>query len=301
MATTENADDHREPAGAGQAPPVAALRAHGRLRPGRRRPGAGARRGLPRLGRARQSLLRRAQRAVLRQHRPRPRRHRAGRRRPGQGARVLHELVLRAPAGDRACGEDRLARARATSTASSSRAAAREAVESAIKLVRQYHKLTGQSEQDEDHRARDGLPRHDAGRDHRDGHHEPARAVRAVHARRLPRPEHEPRTASPPGYGAENLAEAIADRIEFEGPDTVAAVFLEPVQNAGGCFVPPRGLLPARARDLRRVRRPASSPTRSSARGAASATGSAPSATTTSPTSSRRRRASPAPTRRSAP
>ncbi len=36
-----------------------------------------------------------------------------------------------------------------------------------------------------------------------------------------------------------------ADRIEevilAEGPDTVAAVFLEPVQNAGGCFPPPPG------------------------------------------------------------
>ena len=29
--------------------------------------------------------------------------------------------------------------------------------------------------------------------------------------------------------------------IENEGPDTVAAVFLEPVQNAGGCFPPPPG------------------------------------------------------------
>jgi len=26
-----------------------------------------------------------------------------------------------------------------------------------------------------------------------------------------------------------------------EGPDSVAAVFLEPVQNAGGCFPPPPG------------------------------------------------------------
>nr|WP_308189783.1 aspartate aminotransferase family protein [Nocardioides sp. cx-169] len=36
-------------------------------------------------------------------------------------------------------------------------------------------------------------------------------------------------------------ADQIAVAIEAEGPDTVAAVFLEPVQNAGGCFPPPPG------------------------------------------------------------
>lgn len=36
-------------------------------------------------------------------------------------------------------------------------------------------------------------------------------------------------------------AERIREAIEFEGPETVAAVFLEPVQNAGGCFPPPEG------------------------------------------------------------
>jgi len=36
-------------------------------------------------------------------------------------------------------------------------------------------------------------------------------------------------------------AERIAEAIEFEGPETVAAVFLEPVQNAGGCIPPPPG------------------------------------------------------------
>jgi adenosylmethionine-8-amino-7-oxononanoate aminotransferase len=45
----------------------------------------------------------------------------------------------------------------------------------------------------------------------------------------------------PPGMSEAWLAESIAERIEFEGPDTVAAVILEPVQNAGGCFTPPEG------------------------------------------------------------
>jgi adenosylmethionine-8-amino-7-oxononanoate aminotransferase len=36
-------------------------------------------------------------------------------------------------------------------------------------------------------------------------------------------------------------ADRIAEAIEFEGPDTVAAVYVEPVQNAGGCFPPPPG------------------------------------------------------------
>jgi adenosylmethionine-8-amino-7-oxononanoate aminotransferase len=38
-------------------------------------------------------------------------------------------------------------------------------------------------------------------------------------------------------WAANRIEEAILD----EGPDTVAAVFVEPVQNAGGCFPPPPG------------------------------------------------------------
>lgn len=52
-------------------------------------------------------------------------------------------------------------------------------------------------------------------------------------------------TAGPDGTDAEAFGRWAANRIEeailFEGPDTVAAVFLEPVQNSGGCFPPPPG------------------------------------------------------------
>ena len=44
-------------------------------------------------------------------------------------------------------------------------------------------------------------------------------------------------------------ADDIARAIEMEGPETVAAVYLEPVQNAGGCFPPPPGYF-ARVREI---------------------------------------------------
>jgi adenosylmethionine-8-amino-7-oxononanoate aminotransferase len=44
-------------------------------------------------------------------------------------------------------------------------------------------------------------------------------------------------------------ADAIEDRILFEGPSTVAAVILEPVQNSGGCLVAPEGYW-ARVREI---------------------------------------------------
>jgi adenosylmethionine-8-amino-7-oxononanoate aminotransferase len=43
--------------------------------------------------------------------------------------------------------------------------------------------------------------------------------------------------------------DAIEAAIIDEGPETVAAVFLEPVQNAGGCLVPPAGYF-ARVREI---------------------------------------------------
>ncbi len=44
-------------------------------------------------------------------------------------------------------------------------------------------------------------------------------------------------------------ADQIEQAIVMEGPDTVAAVFLEPVQNSGGCFPPPPGYF-ARVREI---------------------------------------------------
>jgi adenosylmethionine-8-amino-7-oxononanoate aminotransferase len=51
------------------------------------------------------------------------------------------------------------------------------------------------------------------------------------------------------GMSSEEYAAKCAFEIEreiiFQGPETVAAVFLEPLQNAGGCFVPPEGYFQA--------------------------------------------------------
>ena len=52
-------------------------------------------------------------------------------------------------------------------------------------------------------------------------------------------------------------ADEVAETIEFEGPETVAMVIMEPVQNSGGDVHAAPRLPPPRARDLRRLRRPA--------------------------------------------
>nr|BFF09194.1 hypothetical protein GCM10025699_04970 [Microbacterium flavescens] len=78
-------------------------------------------------------------------------------------------------------------------------------------------------------------------------------------------------------------ADRIEEMIQFEGPDTVAAVFLEPVQNSGGCFPRRPGTSSACARSATATTC-CSSRTRSSARSDASATTSAPTPTATSPT-----------------
>ncbi|MDA8184273.1 MAG: aspartate aminotransferase family protein [Actinomycetota bacterium] len=117
-----------------------------------------------------------------------------------------------------------------------------EAVESAIKFARQYHRSQGQagrtkviSREMSYHGTTmgalsvTGLP----------SYREPFEPL-------LPGVFHVPNTLGatvPPGGSARDLAcvEAIEEVIEREGADTIAAIFAEPVQNGRGALVPPEG------------------------------------------------------------
>src|SRR4051795_8706208 len=115
-----------------------------------------------------------------------------------------------------------------------------EAVESTIKLVRQFHKLTGKPNKTKIIARETAYHGTSLGALSATG----ITALRQPYEPFTPGGCHVPNTnlyRLKPGYGAETLAEAVRERIEFEGPETVAAVILEPVQNAGGCFVPPDG------------------------------------------------------------
>jgi adenosylmethionine-8-amino-7-oxononanoate aminotransferase len=115
-----------------------------------------------------------------------------------------------------------------------------EAVESALKLARQYFKLMGKPNKYK------VIAREVA------YHGSSLGALSATGVTSLREP-FEPLTPGgchvrntntfrlPDSMSPADLVETIAHRIEFEGPDTVAGVILEPVQNAGGCFTPPDG------------------------------------------------------------
>src|SRR5947209_1858212 len=115
-----------------------------------------------------------------------------------------------------------------------------ESVESAIKLSRQYHKVTGSP-----------LKTKIVARDIA-YHGTSLGALTATGITSLRTPfepltpggVHVPNTNTfriAHGYSVEELAETVAEKIEFEGPETVSAVIMEPVQNAGGCYTPPEG------------------------------------------------------------
>jgi adenosylmethionine-8-amino-7-oxononanoate aminotransferase len=117
-----------------------------------------------------------------------------------------------------------------------------EAVESAIKLCRQYHKLTGNP-------LKTKLIARDTAYH---GTSLGALSATGITSLRQPFEPFTPGGCHVPNTNTYHLpddpnrdplwaANAIEERIIFEGPDTVGAVILEPVQNAGGCFAPPEG------------------------------------------------------------
>jgi adenosylmethionine-8-amino-7-oxononanoate aminotransferase len=115
-----------------------------------------------------------------------------------------------------------------------------EAVESALKLARQYHKLTGNPLKTKTISREIAYHGTTLGALSVTG----ITNLRTAFEPLVPGGVHVPNTnlyRLPHHMRPEDLAETIAEKIEFEGPETVAAVFLEPVQNAGGCFVPPEG------------------------------------------------------------
>jgi adenosylmethionine-8-amino-7-oxononanoate aminotransferase len=115
-----------------------------------------------------------------------------------------------------------------------------EAVETAIKLCRAYHRMNGEGQRTK------LIAREIA-------YH--GTSLGALSATGIPnlRAPFEPLT--PGGCHVPNTndyrwpedrdplwaADAIEERIVFESPETVSAVILEPVQNAGGCFTPQEG------------------------------------------------------------
>jgi adenosylmethionine-8-amino-7-oxononanoate aminotransferase len=115
-----------------------------------------------------------------------------------------------------------------------------EAVESAWKLARQFHKLNGDSMRTKI------ISRETAYHGTTFG----ALSITGITALRtpfeplVPGAFHAPNTNSyrwPEDRDPLWAADQIEHVIEFQGPETVAAVILEPVQNAGGCFVPQDG------------------------------------------------------------
>ncbi len=122
-----------------------------------------------------------------------------------------------------------------------------EANESAYKLARQYHALRGQPQR---HKA---IAR-------RLAYHGTTLGANALSGLTSMRTPFEPPAIATtfvdktdayrhplgddPARFCRGLLDEIEDAIEFEGPDTIAMMIVEPVQNSGGSFVPPPGYMP---------------------------------------------------------
>jgi adenosylmethionine-8-amino-7-oxononanoate aminotransferase len=115
-----------------------------------------------------------------------------------------------------------------------------EAVESALKLARNYHRLRGQGTRTKLIARETAYHGTSMGALSATG----ITALRTQFEPLVPGGRHAPNTnayRAPTDRDPLWAADAIEELILFEGPDTVAAVILEPLQNAGGCFAPPEG------------------------------------------------------------
>ncbi|MDE3008961.1 MAG: aspartate aminotransferase family protein [Acidobacteriota bacterium] len=120
-----------------------------------------------------------------------------------------------------------------------------EAVESAWKLARQYHKLRGETDRYKvisRDVAYHGTTMGALTITSLDGYRKPFEPL-VPGAVKIPAVNFYRATEFADDFEAFGLwhARQIEEAILREGPETVAAVFLEPVQNAGGCFTPPPG------------------------------------------------------------
>jgi adenosylmethionine-8-amino-7-oxononanoate aminotransferase len=115
-----------------------------------------------------------------------------------------------------------------------------EAVESALKLSRNHHRVNGRGQRTKVIARELAYHGTSMGALSATG----LTGLRTPFEPLMPGGCHVPNTNSyrwPPERDPLWAADAIEERILFEDPDTVAAVILEPVQNAGGCFVPQDG------------------------------------------------------------
>ena len=115
-----------------------------------------------------------------------------------------------------------------------------EAVESALKLARNYHRIRGEG-------TRIKVIARDT------AYHGTSLGALSATGIQAIRTQFEPLTPggchvantnsyrAPEGRDPLWAADEIERRIEFEGAESVSAVILEPVQNSGGCFTPPEG------------------------------------------------------------
>ena len=111
-----------------------------------------------------------------------------------------------------------------------------ESVDSALKLCRQYHKLTGNPGRYKVISRKLAYHGTTMGALTATGIPDARRPFEPL----FPGSAHVPNT-NPYRPEVADPAEAIREKIEFEGPETVSCVILEPMQNSGGCFGPPPG------------------------------------------------------------